>query len=198
MVTIGVDATYSVDPEPSGIAVYSRRLIESLAVLPSAYRFFICYRLSRFGQRAKFLRSENSRAASRFSVRFFQEPLTFWLPWQVEVFHSLAQRPPAFHFRREVVTIIDLFPLTGREYSTPDFQRKFSRLLLEAADRASLIITPSQYTTDELLKRTSVPGEKIRLIPFGVDLPDRTNGAEQRLRERERLVGPRNEVILSV
>src|SRR5271157_4981483 len=105
MGTIAIDATYTVDPEPSGIAVYSRRLIESLAGLETPHRFLICYRLSRFGRRAAFLQLQE-RTASRpygnptptFSVRAIQEHLTFWLPWQAEVFHSLAQRPPAFHF----------------------------------------------------------------------------------------------------
>ena len=47
MTTIAIDATYTVDPKPSGIAVYSRRLIEALASLDTPHHFLICYRLSR-------------------------------------------------------------------------------------------------------------------------------------------------------
>src|SRR5215472_12117618 len=131
MGTIAIDATYTVDPEPSGIAVYSRRLIESLAGLETAHRFLVCYRLSRFGRRAGFLRPQTRMAVRQpgapgptFSVRLMQEPLTFWLPWQAEVFHSLAQRPPGFHFPKEIVTVLDVFPITGCDYSTSDFQRR--------------------------------------------------------------------------
>jgi len=46
MGTIAIDATYTVDAEPSGIAVYSRRLIESLVGLQAPHRFLICYRLT--------------------------------------------------------------------------------------------------------------------------------------------------------
>jgi glycosyltransferase involved in cell wall biosynthesis len=205
MGTIAIDATYTVDPEPSGIAVYSRRLIESLARLQTSHRFLICYRLSRFGRRAAFLRLQE-RTATRprstpspaFSVRLIQKHLTFWLPWQAEVFHSLAQRPPAFHFQKEVVTVLDVFPITGRDYSTPDFQKRFSALLREAVRRAARIITLSKYTADQLAFHCGVVREQIRVIPAGVDLPERVLDPQERQREREQLVGAGNEMVLAV
>jgi hypothetical protein len=120
MATIALDASFIFDTNPTGIATYSRRLMESLAQLDAAHRFLLCYRLSRIGKWRQFLRP----ADPRFSVQLFQRPLTFWLPWQAEIFHSLAQRPPAFRFKHEVVTVHDVFPITGPDYSTPDFQRK--------------------------------------------------------------------------
>lgn len=200
MATIALDATYTVDPEPSGVAIYSRRLIESLAQLDTAHHFMLCYRLSRFSRRREFMRPEtasNSRGPA-FSVRLFQERLTFWLPWEVRLFHSLAQRPPAFRFRREVVTIHDIFPLTGRDYSTPEFQRKFSALLTEAVERAVRVITPSEYTAKQLVEHLGVAKEKIRVIPEGVDLPSRVMTREERAWERGQWVGQGNEMVLSV
>jgi glycosyltransferase involved in cell wall biosynthesis len=182
MATIGLDATYTVEPQPSGVAVYSRKLIEALATLETPHRFLLCYRLSRFARRREFLRPASTPGSqkSHFSVRLFQPPLTFWLPWQAELFHSLAQRPPAFRFRREIVTVFDIFPITGHEYSTADFRRKFSALLLEAVERATRVITSSCYTAEQLLAHASTlsPGE--------------------RLLARARLVGEGNEMILSV
>ncbi len=193
MARIGLDATYSVDPQPSGIAVYSRKLIEGLLSLPIAHRFSICYRLSRFRQRSEFL-----RPPAGVSVRLFQEPLTFWLPWQIELFHSLAQRPPAFRFKKEVVTVHDLFPLTSRDYSTPDFRRTFSWLLREAVRRAARVITPSQYTADQLARHLGVGPERVRVVPEGVECPERLMTADERLRERERLAGQGTVAVLSV
>lgn len=200
MSTIALDATYTVDREPSGVAVYSRGLIEALATLSSTHRFLLCYRLSRFKRWSDFLRPTCSShpGGPKFSVRLFQEFLTFWLPWQAELFHSLAQRPPAFRFKKEVVTVLDIFPITGREYSTRDFQRKFSALLLEAIGRAVRVITPSGYTRDQLAQHAGVSSEKIRVIPLGVTLPASTMTPEQRALERERLVGKGNEMVLSV
>lgn len=200
MATIALDATYTLGPQPSGVGVYCRRLIESLAELECEHRYLLCYRLSRFKSRREFLcpnPSQGSRGP-RFSVRYYQNPWTFWLPWQTDVFHSLVQRPPAFRFRKEIVTVIDLFPVTGKNYSTPDFQQKFSALLLEAVERAACVITPSQYTTDQLLKHTSVPRGKIRQFPFGVDLPASSLSAERRAIEREQLVGKGNRMVLTV
>jgi glycosyltransferase involved in cell wall biosynthesis len=200
MATIALDATYTVGAQPSGVAVYCRRLIESLAEIECEHHYLLCYRLSRFKSRGEFLHPNSTPSTRRpqFSVRYYQNPWTFWLPWQAEVFHSLVQRPPAFRFRKEIVTVIDLFPLTSRDYSAPDFQQKFSALLLEAVERAVCIITPSQYTTNQLLKYTSVPREKVRLIPFGVDLPAVSLGPERSAAERERIVGKGNEMILTV
>jgi len=195
MSTIAVDATHSVDPEPTGIAVYSRRLIESLLQLPTVHRFLVCYRLSRWKQRAAFMRPARP---DEFGVRLFQEPLTFWLPWQTDLFHSLAQRAPAFRFRKEVVTVFDIFPITGTNYSTPDFRRKFSALLLDAVRRAARVITASQYTASQLLQHCSVEPEKICVIPIGVDVPEALVGAEDRANERRRWVGPGNELVLVV
>lgn len=200
MAAIGIDATYTVDPRPTGVAIYSRSLINSLASLDCAHKFILCYRLSRFRHRHEFLRP-NTPAGLRgpaFSVRIFQEPFTFWLPWRTELFHSLAQRPPAFRFSKEIVTVLDIFPLTGDHYSSPEFRRKFSALLLEAVERAVRVITPSQYTADQLVKHTTVRRDKIRVIPLGVDLPRSEITPAQRLTERRRLVGDGREMVLSV
>ena len=200
MATIALDATYTVGPQPSGVAVYCRRLIESLAEIECEHHYLLCYRLSRFKLRREFLHPNPTPDSHgpRFSVRYYQNPWTFWLPWQADLFHSLVQRPPAFRFKKEIVTIIDLFPLTSKNYSAPDFQRKFSALLLEAVERAICIITPSQYTTGQLLKHTSVPREKIRLVPFGVDLPQDSLTLERCAFEREQVVGKGNEMIFTV
>jgi glycosyltransferase involved in cell wall biosynthesis len=200
MAKIAIDATYTVDPQPSGVATYSRKLIEALATLPTGHHFLLCYRLSRFQSRHEFLRPvpPAQRTQPRFSVRFYQEPLTFWLPRQATLFHSLAQRPPAFRFQKEVVTVHDVFPLLGRDYCTPEFQRKFSALLLEAAERATRVIAVSQYTADQLVACAGVPREKITVVHEGVDQPGTMLASPERLVQREHLVGQGNEMVLSV
>jgi glycosyltransferase involved in cell wall biosynthesis len=199
MATIALDATYSVDPQLSGIGVYSRRLIETLVTLDTQHRFMICYRLSRWGRRAHFLRPGTVPGArARFSTQVYQEPLTFWLPFQAQLFHSLAQRPPAFHFRKEIVTVFDIFPITGLTYSTPDYLKKFAGLLREAVGRATRVITSSHATEKQLIEHVQVPREKIQVIPLGVDPPAAMLSPEERLQERERIVGKGREMILSV
>lgn len=199
MATIALDATYAVDPNPTGVGLYSHRLIEAL-LATSEHRFLLCYRLSRFKYRRLFLRPEMliPPPVAHFETRLMQEPFTFWLPRETDLFHSLAHRTPPFRFRKEVVTIADVFPITGRDYSTPDFQRKFTTLLLEAAQRASLVITPSAYTSSELLRHSNIQKKKIRVIPHGVQLPGKLISDSERQLERERLVGAGNVMVLSI
>ncbi len=199
MATIALDATYSVDPQPTGIGVYSRRLIESLLSLETPHRFLICYRLSRWGRRQHFVRHGSYPGAqARFSVSLYQEPFTFWLPGRAQLFHSLGQRPPAFHFRREVVTVFDIFPITSESYASPDFRKRFSALLLEAVGRAARVITASHATEQLLISRAQVPPEKIRVIPLGVDPPAVVLSPEERRRERSRILSGDGEMVLSV
>jgi glycosyltransferase involved in cell wall biosynthesis len=199
MATIALDATYSADPHPTGIGVYSRRLVETLLTLETPHRFLICYRLSRWGKRQYFLKPGSVPGArAQFSACVYQEPFTFWLPWQAQLFHSLAQRPPAFHFRREIVTVFDIFPITGENYSTPDFRKKFSQLLLQATARAQRVITSSHATESLLISHAHVPPQKIRVIPLGVDPPAVVLTPEERRQERARILGGEGELVLSV
>ncbi|HEV2176664.1 MAG TPA: glycosyltransferase family 1 protein [Terriglobia bacterium] len=200
MATIALDATYTLDHEPTGVTAYCRGLIAGLAALQRSHRFLLCYRVSRFGRRRHFLRPGNSHAAPcpTFSTRLFQEPFTFWLPWQAKLFHSLNQRPPAFHFEREVVTVFDVLTLTDQSYWAPDFRKKFSTLLIEAVARAARTITLSQHTADRLVELCGVPRDRIRVIPAGVDAPQLTLSVGERVRLRADRVGPGNEMVLSV
>jgi len=199
MATIALDATYSAEPHLTGIGVYSRRLIETLPTLDTPHRFLFAYRLSRLGNRQYFIQPGSIPGArAPYSTCVYQEPLTFWLPRRAEIFHSLAQRPPAFHFRREIVTVFDIFPITGENYSTPDFREKFSRLLLEATGRAARVITSSHATERLLISHAQVPPKKIRVIPLGVDLPALTLSPQEKLAERARILGGEGELILSV
>jgi glycosyltransferase involved in cell wall biosynthesis len=188
MATIGIDASYIFGTYPTGTATYSRRLIESLAQLESSHDFLICYRMSRLGKRREFLRPAGM--SSRM--------LTFWLPWRTDLFHSLAQRPPAYRFRREAVTIHDVFPITGRGYSTPEYQRRFSALVRQAAARALCIITGTEASARQLQEHCGVERERIRVTPYGVDPPREVLAPEERQRARERLVGKGNQMLLSV
>ena len=188
MARIALDASYTLGAYPTGSATYSRRLIESLAQLDTSHHFLVCYRMSRLRRIREFLRPPG--AVTRV--------ITPWLARRTDLFHSLAQRPPKYRFRREVVTIHDIFPITGRDYSTPEYRRKFAAILREAAARAHRIVTGSHATARQLESECGVEPERIRVTPYGVDMPASALPAAERRRERERLVGAGNEMLLSV
>ncbi|MDE3180206.1 MAG: glycosyltransferase family 4 protein [Acidobacteriota bacterium] len=200
MSTILIDATYAVDPHPTGVSVYSRGLIQALSQLPTNHKLIAGYRLSRWRRRKEFIRFDDAGKAGLTPVttRFFQNPWTFWLRWQAGLFHSLAQRPAPFRFAREVTTILDVFPLSGRGYCSPGFARKFSALLVEASERAGRIITPSQYTADELVRHTNADPGNIRVIPLGVTAAPPAPPGFDAAAERGRWAGSGNELVLVV
>ena len=114
------------------------------------------------------------------------------------MFHSLAQRPAPFRFRHEVVTVHDIFPLTGATYSTASFQKQFSKLLLAALRRADALIAQSEFTARQLREHTDVDLRRVHIVPFGVELPARVLTAEERSREREKLTGAGERLVLAV
>jgi glycosyltransferase involved in cell wall biosynthesis len=195
MSRIGIDASYIFDSYPTGTARYSRRLIESLAEIDSPHEFSLCYRASRWRERERFLRPV-SAGGKPFGIRLYQPPYTFWLPSRLDLFHSLAQRPAELRFKHEVVTIHDIFPITGPNYSTPEFQRKFSRLLRECLERATRLLVLSEYTAQQIALHCGVDRERIRVVPGGVDLPAHLLTHEDRLRQREAMVGAGRELLL--
>ncbi len=200
MATIALDATYALDPMPSGVATYSRSLIGALADLESKHEFLLCYRLSRWRQRKALVSAlpRGRQPNRRFSVSGYQQGLTFWLPWRAELFHSLAQRPPAFRFRQEVVSIHDVFPLTGLTYSTAEFRRKFGRLLIESAGRAARILVPSEYTRGQLVEHAGAEPTKILVIPYGVARPAVRLPPAEMAAERARLAVEEGFLVLHV
>ena len=110
----------------------------------------------------------------------------------------MAEESNESGFAQEIVTVYDIFPLTGKNYSTPEFQRRFTALLLEAVARATRVISPSQYTANQLVNHVGLAREKIRVIQGGVELPASRLTPEERRREREQCVGPGNEMIMVV
>ncbi|MCX6622711.1 MAG: glycosyltransferase family 1 protein [Acidobacteria bacterium] len=158
---IGLDATYSVGEQLSGVGVYCRTLLEGLpACLPGdQFRFY--YRPH------VFLRGLRSPNIPGFSKRLLLESGP---SGSLDIFHGLNQRLPKTRYRRTVVTFHDLFVLTG-DYSTAEFRRRFTRQAREAASRASLIIAVSHFTASQVIGLLGVPSKSIRVVWHGAHQP---------------------------
>ena len=156
---IALDATYALDAEPTGIAVYSRRLIDELTSLRPDDHFQLCYRSNRWTRAMRLPRP--SPNASRVPL---------WWGRRAGLFHGLNQRLPTGSMRRTVTTFHDLFVMTG-EYSTAEFRQKFTTLARDAAARSDLIIGISAFTAHQVAELLNYPSERIRVVPHGVDPP---------------------------
>lgn len=156
---IALDATYSIDPFPSGIAVYSRELLRGLALQHPADTWVECFRFKQWTQRPL-------QTAGNVRTRILQWPLPIG---RADLFHALNQRADWRPAQKVVSTFHDLFVMTA-EYSTPGFRRRFIAQARRAAKCSDAIIAVSQFTAEQVHSLLGVERSRIRVIPHGVSV----------------------------
>lgn len=88
---------------------------------------------------------------------------------------------------RQVCTIHDLIPLDHPEWFTPRFSGWYRWLMPKLARRAQHFIAVSQFTKRRMMEKLGVSGERITVVPNGVDSefkpspPDRIEAVRKRL-----------------
>ncbi len=161
LIRVALDATYALDNHPSGVARYSEELIRELAGLPGI-EMTLCARWPRF------LKLGRRFAGSGARTCWLPGPFNRRLARAVDLFHGLNQRLPGRRFRRQVITVHDVFPLTSERYSTAAFRARFTRIISDAVARADRILCVSAYTRDELCRVLPVRREICAVIHHGV------------------------------
>ncbi len=158
---IALDATYSFDPQPTGISVYSREILAGLAAAHPEAAFLHCVRPHRL------LASLRQSLPPNCRRRLLTES---GLGLRAPLYHGLNQRLPEARFPRRVATFHDLFVLSG-DYSSPEIRRRFAGQAREAAARADLLIAVSAFTAAQLRDLLAVDPGRIRVVPHGVRIP---------------------------
>jgi len=161
-VRIALDASYSVDRQPSGIAVYSREILDGLAQAYPEDSFFHCYRPKQYRQASK-PRYKNVRKS--LLLPLFGGNLS-----RPDLFHALNQRADRRIGRRLVTTFHDLFVLSG-EYSTAEFRHRFTQQARLAAKNSDMIIAVSEFTANQVHELLKVERSRIRVVPHGAHQP---------------------------
>jgi glycosyltransferase involved in cell wall biosynthesis len=167
-VRIALDATYSVDPYPSGIAVYSRELLSGLANIYTQDEFVFCYRPKQWRQASR-PKLPNVRR------RLLQPPLP---TFNADLFHALNQRVDRRPAKKVISTFHDLFVMTG-EYSSPDFRKRFTEQARRAARNSDLIIAVSEFTANQVSSLLQFDSSRIRIVPHGVRQPAMQSGSQR-------------------
>lgn len=178
---LALDATYALDPHPSGVARYSDRLIRELSRVPEL-RLTLCARWPRVLRLGRYFDGLPFRSC------WLQEPLNWRLPGQVDLFHGLNQRLPHYRFPHQVVTVHDVFALSEEDYSTPAFRARFSASIRDAVTRAGRVICVSAYTRDKLCRLLGLRKESCAVVHHGVEQALRPPSVDARQRAR-RLAG---------
>jgi glycosyltransferase involved in cell wall biosynthesis len=159
-----LDATYAEDPNPTGVGLYSRHILDGLAGAYPGDEFLHCLRLRHF--RKNLFRNPSHPLTANTHIRLLQQPL----PIGADLFHALNQRVDRRPSARVVTTFHDLFVLTA-EYSTAEFRTRFADQAKRAAANSDLIIAVSAFTASQISSLLGVNSTRIRVIPHGTDLP---------------------------
>jgi len=85
------------------------------------------------------------------------------------ILHIPHYNAPVFQLSRSVVVVHDLIHLQSEEFKSPKYRLYTNFLLSQIARRAKHIVTVSNTTREEFLKRFPVPGERISVIHNGLD-----------------------------
>lgn len=167
---IALDATYSADPHPSGIAVYSREILFGLASEYPKDAFLHCFRLKQW------------RAAERSSLANVRGRLLLpSLPIPgADLFHALNQRVDRRPARRVVSTFHDLFVMTG-EYSSASFRTRFTNQAQRAASNSDFIVAVSEFTARQVADLLGFDRSRIAVIPHGVHFPPSISAAREQM-----------------
>lgn len=156
---IALDASYSLDRQPTGVGVYSERLLRGLAASQPRTAFAWCYRPH------KFLKARQFPGNAQRALLLESGP---WLWTAPRLFHGLNQRLPKRKRSPSIATFHDLFVLSA-EYSTAEFRQRFAEQARHAAKNSDVLIAVSQFTALQMEQHLGVLGSRIRVIPHGVD-----------------------------
>ena len=185
-VRLALDATDAAHPEPTGIGIYARKLIEALARRKKAgsepaTEYMLCFRPGPYFRGA--WRREWSEG---FRVSVLLDP---WLKYpNATLFHGMSQRLAKHSYPAQVVTLHDRYPLVSEEYASAEFRRLMTERIEDAIRRAKRIIAVSEAVRDRLLWYDAALGPKIRVVLHGVD-PPRAVAPEEIAAFRERVLG---------
>lgn len=167
---IGFDGRF-IRQNQSGNGVFTQLFLEGLARLDDENEYTV-YLLedSHFIKKDNFLLKRMPSLHSNPHLRFF---LTFPLELSrnpVDIFQAVYT-VPAKTSALTVLYIVEFGWLTNPKDFPAHWLFKFERRLStrHSIRRADRIITPTQLCKDQLLEHFNLPGEKIEVIPFGIN-----------------------------
>ena len=175
-IRVALDATDAAHPEPTGIGIYTRKLIDALAGVvlaekSSSFRWLLCFRPGAY------LRGAWRRHwPPPFRISLLLDP---WLQFpNATLYHGMSQRLSKFSYPAQVVTLHDRYPLVSKDYSSPAFQRLITQRIEDSIRRADRIIAVSDAVRQRLVWYDASLQEKIRVVLHGVDPAQPATGEE--------------------
>jgi len=171
---IGVDARMY-GPKQTGIGNYIKYLIEELARLDKKNTYYIFLRKEEYSAfSVEHLAFKSQKILTDFSWYSLSEQTLFLrtlLKYPLDLMHFPHFNVPLLYRKPFVVTIHDVTPkLFPGEKTGASWLRRasYNAVLAHAARASRAIITPSQFTKNDILNYFTVNPNKIRVIYEGV------------------------------
>lgn len=172
---IGIDATFIGSEKPTGLAIYTRNIVNELMKLHDDLVLWTAdesgFNLSR-EQIRPVLEEFSFLGQNRFVVRPAWMELRFPALIKREKIDILFSTVPG-GMRTcpvpHIVTVHDLTPISFPGDSPKSVQLNYRYRLGKILERAAAIIADSIWTRDDICKFYKIPQEKIRVIQLGYD-----------------------------
>ncbi len=166
---IGIDArvTHYIR---GGISTYTLRLLRALATLDANSDYVVLHSRK---DRHPPLPGRNVRPAPCWTPPHHRlERWTLGMEiarFRIDLLHSPDFIPPAFGYRRSVITVHDLNFLYYPQFLTAESRRYYNQQIHWAVRRADHILADSHATRADLVARLSVPPEKVTTVHLAAD-----------------------------
>ncbi len=153
-----------------GIRNYGLRLLRALARIDAESEYIV-------------LHSRKSRHPPVPGPNFY--PVACWTPahhrmerWtlgaevarlRLDLLHSIDFIPPAWGYRRSVITVHDLTFLHYPQFITVESRAYYNRQIADAVRRAEHILADSHATQSDLASMLNVPADKVTVVHLAAD-----------------------------
>jgi len=190
---VGIDGTYLLYRQRSGVETYTLNLVRALLALSDRPEMYLYAAGRERPADAQPLFAAADRARVSPSPRLWlrlRMPLAMWRE-RVEVAHFPGTLLPAWLPCPAVTTFYDLAALHYPELYDPVELAHYDRLIPSAARRSAAVIAISECTKEDLIERMGVPEGKVHVTPLGVAaqfVP--VPGAKETVQERYGLRAP--------
>ncbi len=161
---IGINATYAVLKNKTGIGFYTFNLIHSLADVDKKNEYILYYNRQKV-KSEDFIKIKNPN----FKHKFFIPKLSKFIFDKLDIFHEPAFRYIKPFGTKSVVTIHDITSVFNYDFMSEKFRKNANRKLKKSILKADKIIAVSKNTKNDILKYFNIPQEKVDVVYHGVE-----------------------------
>ncbi len=159
---IGINITYGVMKNPTGVGNYILNLVQHLVNIDKSNEYIMYYRYGKV--KREYFRNYGC------CNKFF-EPRFSWLNIfdKIDVFHDPSFKYVKIPGAKTVITVHDVVVALDKNFSSAHFKKYNLPKLKKSIEKTDRIITVSKFSKNEIIKYFGVPESKIDVIYSGVD-----------------------------